>query len=353
MPLPPDDPSQPNEDYDELSPDPDENLRLQNELLKLKMQAELGAEFGGDMSDLPPEIERQILEQVMRFHEAQSSGEVSTVGEQLGQETWPKAETFPDKDALTAAWNDLQDRLTHVRVYVGFLADYPLSLKWDFITQELMKKEIFPIQALEVLQFGPHSTNAQDGADEADSEAEDDEGTGSSELDAFDDDEDEPWEEPDMSAGLMGVGFMGFIYEEYYPNHAYSIESKVQDLLRNFFETSLDERSSELSRTLMTDAGQPVSFEAFREKVALFHDLFAGGIKEWEFSLRETVWDTSLDSEGKPATGKGYVEGDVRYLVTTDDGAESEIAGPFKAYLEYRDERWSVYFFHLHGFSWA
>ena len=359
MPLPPDDPSQ-HDEHDELSPDPDENLRIQNELLKLKMQAELGAEFGGDMSDLPPEVERQILQHLMRFHEAQGSGEVSTVGQQLGQEEWPKAETFSSETALTDAWNDLQERLTRARLHVGFLADYPLSLKWDFITQELMKKETFPIKALEALQFGPQPDDVDDdgqqasGSSDADSAEEDDESRPPiSRAEDFSDDEREAWEASGMPGELTGVGFMGFIYEEYHPNHAYSIENKVRDLLKDFFENSFGEYSSEISNPLVTEAGKSIPRDAFIEKVARFHDLFAGGIKEWEFTPLETVWDTPLDDEGKATEGSGKVEGSVRYVVTTDDGADIEIAGPFEAYLEYGDDWWSIFFFQLHGFSWA
>lgn len=350
---------------DALSPDPAENLRLQNELLKLKMQAELGAEFGGDMSDLPPEIEQQILQQVMRFHEAQSSGEVSTVGQQMGQEDWPRAESFSSAAALEEAWNELQDRLTGARLHVGFLADYPLSLKWDFITQELMKKEIFPIKALEDLAFGPWQSE-EDGEEETEEngerssrsswEEDEDENDDDNEVPGsgnFSPEEEEAWAESGMPAGLQGVGFMGFIYEEYHPNHAHTIENKVQDLLKDFFGASFGEYSSSFSNPLVTDAGQPVLPDDFREKVERFHDLFAGGIKEWDFTLAETAWDTPLDEDGKATAGTGYVEGSVRYIVTTDDGAASEIIGPFKAYLELRDEWWSIYFFHLHGFSWA
>jgi predicted Ser/Thr protein kinase len=38
---------------EKFSDDPEENLRIENEILKLKMQAESGAYFGGNAKDLP------------------------------------------------------------------------------------------------------------------------------------------------------------------------------------------------------------------------------------------------------------------------------------------------------------
>ena len=51
-------------DEEKFSDDADENLRLQNEFLKLKMMAESGAYFGGS-GNLPPEIENQFLNNII------------------------------------------------------------------------------------------------------------------------------------------------------------------------------------------------------------------------------------------------------------------------------------------------
>ena len=339
----------PQHDEEEFSSDPDENLRLQNELLKLKMQAEMGAEFGGDMSDLPPEIEQQILRQVMRFHEAQGSGEMRTVGQQLGQEEWPLAASFSSRKELQDAFDELEKRLTSARLHVGFLAEYPLTLKWDFITQELMKKETFPIVALEALQFGME-------AEESDEESTDDELTGSqSDADADEaemDDEQDGEEDGTHPPALQGMGFMGFIYEEFHPNHAYTLERYALDTLREFFEGTLGLDSGQLASPMVTDAGEQVPLEDVAKKVARFHDLFAE-IKNWEMLPWETVWDAEADEEGQATTGMGYVEGGVQYTVLTDDGAESDVAGPFKMYFQYRENYWEMFFFQIHGFSWS
>ena len=53
-------------DEEKFSDDPEENLHLQNEFLKLKMMAESGAYFGGS-GNLPPEIENQFLNNIIEF----------------------------------------------------------------------------------------------------------------------------------------------------------------------------------------------------------------------------------------------------------------------------------------------
>ena len=51
---------------EKFSDDPEENLRMQNDFLKMKMMAESGAFFGGE-GGLPADIENQFLKNIMEF----------------------------------------------------------------------------------------------------------------------------------------------------------------------------------------------------------------------------------------------------------------------------------------------
>ena len=53
-----------------FSDDPEENLRIENEILKLKMQAERNAMFGDNSEDLPPEVEAEFLKNVQLFEDS-------------------------------------------------------------------------------------------------------------------------------------------------------------------------------------------------------------------------------------------------------------------------------------------
>src|ERR1043166_1457696 len=73
-----------NQEQQSFSNDPRQNLQIENELLKLKMQAERGAIFG-DMEELPPEIEAQFLKNVQQFEDSfDNAGEI-TIYDCLGR----------------------------------------------------------------------------------------------------------------------------------------------------------------------------------------------------------------------------------------------------------------------------
>ena len=54
---------------DPLGDSPEERLHIENELLKLKMQAELGAHFHQE-NDMPAEVENMFLKNILAFHQA-------------------------------------------------------------------------------------------------------------------------------------------------------------------------------------------------------------------------------------------------------------------------------------------
>ena len=58
-----------NIDEEKLSDDPEENLRMENELLKLKLQAQFGAS-PGTSEGLPPGIENEFLKNVYAFEQS-------------------------------------------------------------------------------------------------------------------------------------------------------------------------------------------------------------------------------------------------------------------------------------------
>ena len=58
------------ENEERFSEDRDEDLRIENELLRLKLTAQFGEAFEFDKTDdLPPAIENQFLKNVLAFEE--------------------------------------------------------------------------------------------------------------------------------------------------------------------------------------------------------------------------------------------------------------------------------------------
>ena len=84
---------------EKFSDDPEENLRIENEILKLKMQAESGAYFSENTNaDLPPEIENEFLRQIQHFEEAWKDVKYTKVYDIAGKPYFKKAyELLPDE----------------------------------------------------------------------------------------------------------------------------------------------------------------------------------------------------------------------------------------------------------------
>ncbi len=280
---------------DDLSSDPEEQLRYENELLKIKLQAELGAVFGTS-DDIPPEIERQFLEQVLLFEKMKGDTPAVRLGDYLGHQTWPVSDTLSAQE-LEKEWASVAALLAEKRIHVDFLADYPLSVKYDFVTTELVNEEFYP--------------------------------------------------------PVLEGQAVGFIYEEHHPNHAYDLEQLAERLLRDFFNNEITPETDYLGQPLVTPGG-PLDRAALSDRIALFHDLFAG-IPDWAAQHVETAYEIgedapAQDEKARPA-GMAYVEGDVHYTVERDDGGSQEIVGPFKVYFGLEDGWWTVFYFELEGFS--
>jgi len=100
-----------------FSNDPEENLRIENELVKLKMQAERGAFFGGNMEQIPPELEAQFLKNVLQFEESKPA-EIETELKRIVELLHPR------------------------NIILEVLGKYELSVIYKFITDELFQEKI-------------------------------------------------------------------------------------------------------------------------------------------------------------------------------------------------------------------
>ena len=269
-----------------------EKLHLENELLKLKMQAELGAHFGSmSGSALPPDIEKQFLEQVMAFHKHREEHPPVALREYLGNPGFrPSAALSPDE--LETEWERLLALYESKQLRVDFLAEYPLALRYDFMADELMTEEIDP---------------------------------------------------PSMEGQ-----FLCFIYEELHPNHDYDQRRRTEDFMEGFFGGTFND--SFLSPELFEEGGQTFSLAEAQALLDRFHGMF-DSIREWDYQVKNTSAQTDDEISGR-APRLGFTEGLIRYVARSHDGAEQEIVGPFKLYMECVHGWWTVMSFYMHGFTW-
>ena len=273
-----------------FSDDPEEQLRTENELMKLKLQAEFGAMFGGN-TNLPPEIEQEFLKHVMAYEQHHTTAPLVMIFDYLGRPEYPLAAVLSESE-LEASLEKLENLLREKQILLDFgEAELPAAAKYDFVTNE-----VFPLQ----IQEPP-----------------------------------------------PGIGNLVFSYEDFHPDHQRYMEEIVADFMRDFFGNHFDEDTDYLSRQLVSDKG-PVTIAAFIEAVERFQGLFAG-IKDYAYNISETKVDEP-QHEGEMTMG--FVEGAIRYTAILGGGEEQVISGPFKCYMQYAGS-WELFHFVLHGFSWA
>ncbi len=277
------------ENEEQFSEDPEEQLRFENELLKLKLQAELGAQFGTN-ADIPPEVEQEFLKQIMAFQEHQKDAPLVVFGEYAGiMDLKPAVEL--DEDELEASWAALEVQLNDKQLHVNFGSDYPAAVKYEFVRMDL--------SPLEIMQ---------------------------------------PTE---------GHNWI-FDYEEFHPNHPADIERLAIRFLNDFFEHSLSGETPYFTDPLIGSNGALIPVAKLVEKAQRFHDLFAA-IRHFEFDIA----GVKVDEATEPGQlSMGYVEGAIRYTIETEDHQEELISGPFKCYFHRMGNWWEIFCFHIHGFTW-
>ncbi|MDP3467903.1 MAG: hypothetical protein Q8S11_06180 [Daejeonella sp.] len=176
-----------------LSFDPDENKRMENELLQLKLKAELGVE-AHISSNTPPSIENIFLKNMLAFEAGLAAAEEVRIFELIGKPDFiPEAKL--DDISIELALNNLMDLINGKQIALDFLGNYDLRLKYKFITEELFEEKVMNVQ-------------------------------------------------------LPGM-IMHFIYEEFHPNHKLDIEHKAAKFITSWFSQDQEQLSFSLADLLV------------------------------------------------------------------------------------------------------
>jgi hypothetical protein len=274
--------------------DPEEAMRLENDIMKLKLQAEFGAQFDEISNEVSPEMEQQFLKQVYDFEKAWEQQEITTVGNLLGNPVFRPLTDIAVED-LPAEWKTVLDIYSKKGISVDFNNDYSLVVKYRFATEELPAHETMFV---------------------------------------------------DMP-GMM----LGFIYEEFHPNYACDMEEKVRTFLEGWFERDVTKCTSVVSKEFILDNGVMLSQEKFIEKLKQLFESFEN-FNDSEFFIAETSYDKQEVEIGDQNLALGYVEGAVRWKGILENGESMPFAGPFKFYLECSYNWWTIMYFQLPGWKW-
>jgi len=172
-----------------LSDDPEENLRMENELLRLKLQAELGGQSHSS-GNLPPELENEFLKNILAFEQNYAHSKRTIIYNLLGKPEFKKTEDLND-EAIELALEEVTNLLAKKNIMVHFDEECNSRTRYQFITEELFEKET------------------------------------------------DDFKIPGMTTN--------FDYEEFHPNHKKDIQNRAIEFLSEWFKQSFDENSWELA----------------------------------------------------------------------------------------------------------
>jgi len=270
--------------------DPKQNLRIENEILKLKMQAERGALFGGNMEDLPPETEAEFLKNVQQFEDSFDKASPITIYECIGKPAFKKAEVLMP-DEVKGEITRIIDLMYPKNIILEVMGQYELLVIYKFITEELFQEKIREVNF---------------------------------------------------------PGYMhSFVYEDFHPNHNIDIAGTAQDLLSHWFEKGFDENSIELAGQLITAEGKIFSKQEVLEKL---HNCLNSYQRFINIKFKGT--DSAFEWDEKEGKGLGHAEGMFSYDAEIESGESIHIEGPFKLYMINKTGLWQIFYFVFPGFSW-
>lgn len=120
----------------------EERLRQENELKRMKLKMEYGADFPLEFrnEDLPPEIESQFLDNVMEFEKAFHQSDRIPVFEFIGRPEFRKNEEITD-DEISAELDRIMQVLNNNQIVLDTLCEVEDRELYRFITEELFYHE--------------------------------------------------------------------------------------------------------------------------------------------------------------------------------------------------------------------
>ena len=220
-----------------LSYDPDENKRMENELLQLKLKAELGVE-AHISANTPASIENIFLKNMLAFEKGLAEAEETNIYELIGRPDFiPEAKI--DDFSVEAALNKIMDLLNEKQIALDFLGTYDGRTKYKFITEELFEEKVMNVQ-------------------------------------------------------LPGM-IMHFIYEEFHPNHKLDIEHKAAKFINSWFSQEKEQLAFSLADALVLPDRRVWKKDKVMDRFAKVFDsypLFKNGsyqIEDINFEIKEDI----------------------------------------------------------------
>ncbi len=279
-----------------FSEDPAENYSIENEILKLKLQAQYGDSFSIETGNeqLPPHIENQFLKQMIAIEEKFNNAEFIIIKDKIGNPQLPDvAELNPLqlKDALDYITNTLEQHNLYLNILDG---PYPDEVIYTFITKELLLKEI----------------------------------------------------EKELPEGMH----CNFIYEEFYPNHQADLTKIGNEFINAWYLREEAGITYYLAQDMIHEAERKVTKEQVLQKIKNIWDAFyAFELLEYKIYEVEHTLYNNIDNDA--LAGMGHIEGIISYNAVLDNGDVVPYKQPFKLYCGLVYSQWQIFNFIMPGYT--
>lgn len=278
------------EEQEKFSEDPEEQLNIENDILKLKLKAEHGGNFEME-GELPPEIENAFLKNVIEFEHQFANATSQKLHDVMGNPVFAPAAELSDEE-IEVALEKAEDMLGQYEIEVDYRSDYPARLKYQFITEELILKETHFFHV------------------------------------------------PGMT--------MHFIYEEFHPNYQMDLEDCAHKFYDNWMEQSIGEFSYQVIYSLRKDAAVKLPSEEIAARFKNIFDSFHS-FDNGSFTIDNMAFDVKEEKEKK--TGNATVQGHVSYEATLENGELQHFEADYEMLLVY-EECWCIQTLRWPGFVW-
>ncbi len=167
----------------------EDELKAENELLKLKLELEHGMK-GLQSEGLSPAMENQWLNQIYNFEKMYKETPRVKLYDFIGRPDFVPIQSLPENE-IAAALEELENVMQAKGVQLDCLCEYPTSTIYQFITEELFEHE--------------------------------------------------------MDGICMEGMVTHFTYEEFHPNHAYDINRRVTDFINRLLTKQWNEQFDGMS----------------------------------------------------------------------------------------------------------
>ncbi len=246
---------------------PEDKLSAENELLRLKLELEHGMQ--ANETSLPPDAENQWLNYIYNFEQQYKDAKRAKVYDLIGRPDFKKAEDLEEGD-IEMELERLVEILNSQSIALDVICDYPVSVIYKFLTEELFE-----------------------------------------------------YETDDMSIPGMVTHFT---YEEFHPNHAYDLERHSRDYAESIFSKKWNnEFSFFIASKIIEFNGKTFPKEVLSDKISAFQELHKN-ITLHDFTVKDLQF--SLDDL------KAVVETELKILFEFENGEPTEQIQSAKFYYQ-------------------